>query len=185
MNLHQFAQYTVLLRCQTIVLTSALLSTVFCATSTLIAQDAKIIDLERDLKIQTHGSGRFTGEVTTDELENVPVVKVQTTEGESEAWLGSVDYEIPAPAAGSYTLIFHGKSEPGECQIEVRVWDFASKPVQVIHPPKGFALGEEWKEYIYEFVIEEDHQGIATVRWGNLARPGKTILLRDISLTKN
>ncbi len=126
------------------------------------------------------------GEVTKDELEGAPVIKLEFPEGDVEAWRGSLRYELLAPAdGGNYTLIFSAKSEPSECYIEVRVWDFTTSQANLLFAGKGFKLTSDWNEFSYDFTIPSGHKGPGTVTWGNLARAGRTISVRDVRIVKN
>lgn len=126
-----------------------------------------------------------TSEVTKDELDDVPIIKMVFPEGEYEAWRGGMKLELPAPAAGNYTLIFHAKAEPGECYIDTRVYDFVSQPNREVVKGKSFRLDTDWQEYVYDFTIENTETGTLTIMWGGLARQGKTLSFRDVKLIKN
>jgi len=126
-----------------------------------------------------------TSEVTKDELDDVPIIKMVLPEGEFEAWHGGMKLELAPPAAGNYTLVFHAKAEPGECYIETRVYDFVSKPNREVVKPKSYRLDTDWQEYVYDFTIENSETGALTIMWGSLARQGKTIYFRDVKLIKN
>lgn len=143
------------------------------------------INLDKDLKILLPRLEGVHAEVTEDELDKVPVLKLVFPEENMEAWQGHVGYIITPPAEGRYILRFVAKSDPAECQIEVRVWDFSGKQPRVLCPPDGFMLQSDWQEFTYDFVVEAGQQGAATVQWGNLARSGKTITMRNIRLEKH
>lgn len=149
------------------------------------ADEPVSIDLDKDLKILLPRLEGVHAEVAEDELDKVPVLKLVFPEENMEAWQGHVSYIITPPAEGSYTLRFVAKSDPAECQIEVRVWDFSGKQPRVLCPPDGFMLQSDWQEFTYDFVVEAGQQGAATVQWGNLARAGKTIKMRNIHLEKH
>jgi len=149
------------------------------------AGEPSAIDLAKDLKITLPKVEGVSTGVAEDELDKTPVLRLVFPDESMEAWQGHVDYVISAPSVGSYTLTFTAKSDPAECQIEVRVWGGTGQQRQVICPPSGYMLRPEWQEFTYDFVVEAGHQDVATIIWGNLARPGKTITLRDFRLVKN
>jgi hypothetical protein len=156
----------------------------FCLAAFSAQAQEKIVELGT-LKVNQPPDVGATAEVTTDELDGVPVLKLVFPEGEYEAWRSSAKLEIAPPAAGEYTMTFQAKADPGDFHIEVRVWDFASTQTRQVVPPKSFKMDQEWKEYVYDFSIENSETGPVTVTWGGLARPGKTLFFRDVKLTKN
>lgn len=155
-----------------------------CLTALPAFAQEKVIDLAT-LKVGLPSKEGATSEVTKDELDDVPILKLVLPEGEYEAWRGSMKLELPAPAAGNYTVVFHAKAEPGETYIDMRVYDFASTPNRQVVGPKSFLLGTDWQEYVYDFTIENSEANPLTATWGGLARQGKTIYFRDVKLIKN
>lgn len=146
--------------------------------------EEKAIDLA-SLVVGVPANVGATSEVTTDELDSVPVLKLMFPDASIEAWRSNIKLEIPAPAAGNYTVTFHAKAEPAECYIEMRVYDFASKPNREVVGAKSFKLEQDWREFVYDFSIENTETGPVTITWGGLARAGKTISFRDVKLMKN
>jgi len=126
-----------------------------------------------------------SSEIIKDEQDGIEVLKLTFPEGQMEHWRGSVRFTIPAPSAGTYTLVFSAKSDPSECFVEARVWNFdGTSPTQLV-APKSFRLGPDYQEYVYDFTISQDYKGSAAITWGSLARPGKTIYLREIRISKD
>ena len=159
------------------------LATICLATLSSYAQE-KAVDLAK-LQVSLPSKEGATSEMTKDELDDAPVLKLVLPEGEYEAWRGSLRLELPPPAAGNYTVIFHANADPGDCYIDMRVYDFAGTPNRQIVGPKSFLLQPDWQEYVYDFTIENTETAPLSITWGGLARQGKTISFRDVKLIKN
>jgi hypothetical protein len=154
-----------------------------CLTALPSRADEKAVDLA-SLKVGLPANAGATSEVTTDELDKVPVLKLQFPDGEFEAWKGSVRYEVAAPSAGSYQVTFQAKTEPADNYFDLRVWDLAASPVKKLAEPKGLKFTTDWQDFAYEFTVPEDHTGPATITLGNLARPGTAVYIRNVVLNK-
>lgn len=156
----------------------------FCFATASIRAEEKVIELG-SLKVGLPADKGATSELATDELDNVPILRLQFPDTEIEAWRSNIKLEIPAPAAGNYAVTFQARAEPAECYIEMRVYDFASKPNREVVRAKSFKLEGDWQEFVYDFSIENTETGPVTVTWGGLARQGRTLSFRDVKLIKN
>ena len=158
--------------------------TAFGLAAMSVQAQEKTIELG-SLKVSVPSDKGATSELATDELDNVPILRLQFPDTDIEAWRSSLRLEIPAPAAGNYTVVFHAKAEPAECYIDMRVYDFANQPNREIIKAKAFKLEPDWQEFVYDFTIENTETAPVTVTWGGLARANKTLSFRDVKLIKN
>ena len=143
-----------------------------------------LIDLSTGIRAVFHEKVGAKIEVANDEFENVPALTVTIPpEGEFERYFGTVRMPISNPAPGDYTVIFEARLEPGENQLEMRIYDYSKKQAVEVGPRKAFRMGPEWKEFVFDFSL--DREGIApTVTWTELARRGKTFSLRNVRLLR-
>ena len=142
------------------------------------------IDMSAGIRAVFHKDVGAKIEVANDELENVPVLTVTIPpEGEFERYFGTVRMPIPNPTLGGYTVIFEARFEPGENQVEMRVYDYSKKEAVEVGPRKQIRMGSDWKEFVFDFSFDREG-AIPTVTWTELARKGKTFSLRNVRLLR-
>jgi hypothetical protein len=140
----------------------------------------QVIDLA-SLKVTVPADRGARAEVVTEEPDKIPVLRLQFPDEAMEAWRSKLRAEIPSAVPGENVLSFLARAEPGDCTISVRVADPSGREVLA---SKFFTLDGDWKEYVVEFTVKDGEPASLGLQWGNLARPGRTISIRDIKVTQ-
>lgn len=151
------------------------------------AEDGEIqIDMATGIKATFHKDVGAKIEVANEGQDNIPTLTVQIpSEGAFERYFGSVRLPItlPNPSPGDYAVIFEAKFEPGENNVEMRVFDFSKKQPVELGTRKELRMTADWKEFVYDFSV--DGEGVLpTVTWTEMARKGKTLSLRNVRLVR-
>ena len=121
--------------------------------------------------------------VIPDGFEGKPALAIEVPETDISAWKGRMTQVVTLPSAGTYTVTFCAKVDPNDVDITAIVLSTAPGEIQPIGSSPPFKLIPEWKEFSFEFSVDESHKSVLLM-WANLARGGSTFSFANMRIVR-
>ena len=153
----------------------------------LAAQEIRNGDFSQGLaewKIDIPKEGKPVVAVSPDAAEGKPALKIVVGDSANlKPWKGNIQKTVNLPAAGSYTVTFLARTEPGDATVIMNAVGSGAD-----HPNLGSIMSpkvtEEWQEFTYNLTANAPDPE-ATIIWRNLAVTGKTFYFANVRISKD